>query len=170
MHITKTTLSFMVAAVLATSPTLVLAQTCNPNIPKSNPDSRYSYDSAGNEVTDSVTGLTWKRCVEGMSWSGSGCTGAAREFTWEAALAHASTQSGWRVPNFKELTSLVEDACYDMAINEVAFPGSQVHAWSASPFAASADYAWSIHFYYGHDDGYWLNKNNTLSVRLVRSQ
>jgi len=173
MHIVKTGLSLLTAAVLATSSTLALAQTCNPNIPLTRPDSRYTYNSAGDEVTDSVTGLVWKRCVEGMIWSGGTCTGSASNFTWEGALAQAAsvaqnTGVAWRMPNFKELKNLVETACYGRAINQTVFPATPSYAWSASLLATRADSAW----YVGFDDGAGIGgiNANYLSVRLVRGQ
>jgi len=170
MHIVKTGLSLLTAALLATSTTLALAQTCNPNIPLTKPDSRYTYNPAGDEVTDSVTGLIWKRCAEGMSYSSGTCTGTARTFNWEGALAHAATQSGWRMPNLKELSSLVETACYDMAINQTAFPASPSDAWSASPLAAGSDSALVVNFYLGRNLRDYKDGNGTNSVRLVRGQ
>jgi hypothetical protein len=173
MHIVKTGLSLLTAAVLATSTTLALAQTCNPNIPLTKPDSRYTYNSAGDEVTDSVTNLTWKRCAEGMSWSGSSCTGTASTFIWEGALAQAAsvaqtTGLAWRMPNIKELKSLVETACYGQAINQTAFPSTPTYAWSASPGAASAGDAWGVSFGDGYDGR--GDKGGNYSVRLVRGQ
>ena len=168
MHIVKTSLSFLTVALLATSSTLALAQTCNPNIPLTKPDIRYTYNSAGDEVTDTVTGLTWRRCAEGMSWNGATCTGTATRFNWQGALAHAATQSDWRVPNIKELKSLVEAACQGMAINESAFPASPGYAWSASPRAFYEDYVWSVNIYNGNGD--WQRKSLDGSVRLVRGQ
>jgi len=168
MRIAKSTLSLLTAALLAGASTLALAQTCNPNIPLSKPDSRYSYNSSGNEVTDNVTSLIWKRCVEGMSWNGTTCSGSASAFNWEQALAHAATQTGWRMPNQKELQSLVETACDDMAINAKAFPATPSSAWSGSPNASYAGGAWGVFF--GNGGGYWDYKNYTNSVRLVRGQ
>jgi hypothetical protein len=169
MNMAKTTFSFMAAALLATSSTLALAQTCNPHIPLTNPDSRYTYNAAGDEVTDSVTGLIWKRCAEGMSWSGGTCTGAPSAFNWEAALAHAATQTGWRLPYIKELETLVEVACYDMAINETAFPNTPIIAWSASRYEPVPGSAWYVNFGDGGRD--WFNKFlGSVMVRLVRGQ
>jgi len=168
MRIVKTGLSLLTAALLASSTTLALAQTCNPNIPLTKPDSRYTYNSAGDEVTDTVTGLVWKRCAEGMSWSGGTCAGTATSFNWEDALLHASTQSGWRLPNTKELYSLVEKVCYNQSINQTAFPATPTDAWSGSPNPANPENAWVVHFHFGLVG--WVTRNCTLSVRLVRGQ
>jgi len=170
MHIVKTGLSLLSAALLATSTTLALAQTCNPNIPLSKPDSRYTYNAAGDEVTDSVTGLIWKRCAEGMSYSGGTCAGMASSFTWEGALAHAETQngpSGWRLPNPKELTSLVETACINPSINLTAFPATPYNHWTSSPSWSDPNLAWYAHFANGNV--YPLKKPDGGGVRLVRS-
>jgi len=173
MNFLKSGLSFFTAALLAASSTLALAQTCNPNIPLSKPDNRYTYNSVGDEVTDTVTGLIWKRCVEGMSYSGGTCTlnGSATTFTWEGALKHAATQSGWRIPNIKELKSLVETACHDKAINHKAFPTSPNEVWSSSVTMKDykENYAWFTDFVNGHT-AYYRLKSKTLSVRLVRDQ
>jgi len=164
MHIIKTSLCLLTAALLATTATLALAQTCNPNIPLTKPDSRYTYNAAGDEVTDTVTGLIWKRCVEGMNFSGGTCAGTATTFNWEAALVHAAKQSGWRLPDANEIISLEETACYDMAINETAFPATPCCAWSASP-AATGGGVWYMGFL-GNDE----SMSSPFSVRLVRGQ
>jgi len=168
MHIVKTGLSLLTAALLAISTSL--AQNCNPAIPLTKPDSRYLYNPAGDEVTDTVTELIWKRCAEGMSWSGGTCVGTATTFTWDGALAHAATQSGWRLPNMKELISLMETACYAPAINQTAFPATPGSAWSGSPFAAYPGNAWGVLFYDGGVYGGGDKDDYYYSVRLVRGQ
>jgi len=175
MHIVKTGLSLLTAALLSTSTPLALAQTCNPaTIPLTKPDSRYTYNTAGDEVTDTVTNLIWKRCAEGMIWSGATCTGTATTFNWEGALAQAanvaqSTGVAWRMPNLKELKSLTEKACYNQGINQTVFPAEPGSAWSGSPYAASADDAWFVEFFnIGHD--HMVSKSNSYPVRLVRGQ
>jgi len=174
MHIVKTGLSFLTAALLATSTSLALAQDCNPNIPLTKPDSRYTYNPAGDEVTDSVTGLVWKRCVEGMNWNGSTCTGSFSTFSWEGALAQAAsvaqtTGLAWRMPNIKEINSLVETACEYQAINQAVFPVTpDFYMWSGSVTIDHSLGARSVHFRKGVDSLY--EKNDPASVRLVRGQ
>jgi len=173
MHIVKTVLSLLTAALLATSTPLALAQSCNPNIPLTKPDSRYTYNTAGDEVTDSVTGLVWKRCAEGMSWSGSTCTGTATLTDWLDARVQASVQTGWRLPNLKELISLVETACYNQAINQAAFPLTPNTTWSSTPvpvyIPSPYNYVFVGDFLIGGSD--FANQISGNSwVRLVRGQ
>ncbi len=130
----------------------------------------YTYSANGEEVTDAKTGLTWRRCSEGQSWSTSTstCTGSAGTFTHEQALAHAKTQSGWRLPNVKELSSLVDSSRANPAIDITAFPATpSAWYWSSSPYVGSAGNAWFVHFGYGYvfDNDYRVND---IHVRLVR--
>jgi hypothetical protein len=128
---------------------------------------RYSYSSDGSEVTDASTGLTWKRCVEGASWTGSTCTGTALSLTHEQALQRANAQSGWRVPNVKELRTLVERARTSTDINTVAFPAStQGEYWSSTPSIAASGNAWVVSFRFGYVGT--LDRAQASRLRLVK--
>ena len=155
-------------AVISMAP--AQAQTCFNDIPASAPDSRYT-DNGDGTVTDKATGLIWKQCAEGLS--GADClTGSATTFTWQAALKHAETavfagSSAWRLPNKKELASLVEQRCYAPAINSRFFPNTPSSGfWSSSPHASYANSAWIVYFDYGYVYGYY--KYSAYYVRLVR--
>ena len=129
---------------------------------------RYSYSTDGSQVIDSTTGLTWQRCVAGMSWNGTTCTGTAATYTHEAALAYAKTQTGWKLPNIKELASIVDRTRSNPAIDTTAFPATPAgYTWSASPYAGDGSLAWSVHFYHGYV--YGSSHNYALFVRLVRA-
>jgi hypothetical protein len=156
--------------------------TCNANIPLTHPDSRYEAVAGatptGSEVRDKVTGLIWQRCVQGMSWGGSTCTGTATatSHSWTAALelARAATPStvpvatAWRVPSHAELYSLAERACYNPAINTTWFPATPPDwTWSSSPIAKYTDSAWLVNFSFG--GGNFDSKGSAYRVRLVRS-
>lgn len=121
----------------------------------------------GAEVTDQRTGLTWARCSVGQSWSGSACTGTATTMTHEAAMAHAQGQSGWRMPNVKELASLADIGCANPAIDSVAFPNTPFSGWSSSPYAGSSNVAWFVGFGDG-GVGYFGGRGSNVAVRLVR--
>lgn len=127
----------------------------------------------GTEVTDQKTGLIWRRCSEGMIWNGFTCAGTASTFTHEAAMQHAATQAisagvAWRLPNVKELPSIVDKNRYNPAIDTTAFPATPaLPFWSASPYAGISTYAWRLNFYDGNVVGYY--RINEYSVRLVRN-
>ncbi len=121
-------------------------------------------------MTDTRTGLVWQRCSAGQSWSGGTCSGSAATYTHEAALAYAQSQSGWRLPNVKELASLADRSRHDPdpAIDTDAFPGTPSDwFWSSSPYAGDAGNAWLVSFGYVYSiDGF--SRSNYLHVRLVR--
>jgi hypothetical protein len=112
-------------------------------------------------VTDTATGLTWKRCSEGQSWDGATCAGSAMYHTWQQALQVADTasyagQSDWRLPNAKELASIVEQACYSPAIDEAVFPATpSSYYWSSSPGASNAGRACPACGRAGRPPGWW---------------
>ncbi len=134
------------------------------------PDSRFSENGDGT-VTDAATGLIWKQCAEGLS--GAGCTaGSLSTFNWQQALQRAADavfagSSLWRLPNKNELASLVEQRCYDPAINSRFFPNTPSSwFWSSSPNADSPSDAWSVYFSSGYVEYYY--KYYAAYVRLVR--
>ncbi len=168
----KPIISFIILLANVFTSTLVAAEcTINRNVDISitRPDSLYT-DHGDGTVTDEATGLMWQKCSLGQS--GSSCTGTALRFTWQAALAVANNNTGsgytdWRLPNKNELASLLEDACYNPAINETVFPAtlSSVY-WSSSPYAYNINYAWIVYSGSGSVDYY--NKSVSFYVRLVR--
>jgi hypothetical protein len=156
------------------APGISQAGQCWNNLPPSNPDAVYQ-DHGNGTVTDTRTGLMWKQCSEGQFWSPGTCSGKPIVFTWSQALAWAETatfagHADWRVPNIKELLSLVEDCRVSPAINDVLFPNAPIFDfWSASPstYAYLSDRAWSVYFYDGESRVYW-HRSMRLYVRLVR--
>lgn len=166
----RTLISLLALFAMAAS---VQAQTCNADITATAPDSRYT-DNGDGTVTDTTTGLMWKQCPEGLS--GADCaTGGGVTYTWQGALEQAVTvnsggfagQTDWRLPNLKELASLVETKCYSSAINATLFPNTpSLGFWSASPYADGADRAWFVNFDSGLD--FALYKYDVYYVRLVR--
>jgi len=162
---------------LATLPKVQAAQTCQTNISQTAPASEFTINGDGT-VSHEETGLTWMQCSLGQAWDDSDCWGTASLYTWQEALQASEGEafaghSDWRLPNIRELRSIVEYACHSPAINLATFPataetGAAVVAWSSSPYAGLSKNAWGVSFYAG-GDGYDL-KLEGFSVRLVRSE
>ena len=152
------------------------AQTCTPAlIPASTPTSQLQ-DNGDGTITDTKTGLMWKQCAEGLS--GSDCaSGSLEKLTWSLSLQRAKDVNDgagfaghrdWRVPNIKELASLVELQCYSPAINLTRFPNTpDRYFWSSSSRAGDAGYSLIVEFGLGQVSSYGVGE--LFSVRLVRS-
>jgi hypothetical protein len=93
-------------------------------------------------VTDTVTGLMWQQADDGQGR------------TWESALSYCEAldlagRTDWRLPDIRELQSIVDDGRYLPAINP-AFSCENSFYWSGSTYAGYPDYAWHVHFGYGY--------------------
>ncbi len=169
---TSLTLLFLLSS-LAIVPG-VSAQTCQiSSIAAITSDSQLTDNNDGT-ISDTKTGLMWKKCVEGVTDNLCN-TGAATSFTWQSALQQPgvvnstgfATYHDWRLPDMKELASIVEEQCYDPAINLHRFPNTQsMVVWSGSPNAVSGAAAWYVDFNYGYLD--FISRSFTFQVRLVR--
>lgn len=143
---------------------------------------RYTVSTDGQEVTDNQTSLIWHRCSEGMIWNGTTCAGTASTYTHEQALQLAAAQASstgkaWRLPNVKELASIVDRSLSNPAIDSTAFPATPSslqqlsYYWSSSPFfgyGVTTGLAWSADF--TGSGVIFINRSlSPLYVRLVRA-
>ena len=107
-------------------------------------------DNKDGTVTDARTGLMWTKCSLGQEYvyEDGTCVGAPQKYSWQNALKqithiNADTDKGayylndWRLPNIKELGSLLERKCYNPMINLEVFPNtpsSPYHSSTPDPF------------------------------------
>jgi hypothetical protein len=75
-------------------------------------------------------------------------------YAWEDAKTYCAaldlSGAGWRLPNVKELQTIVDETRADPAIDETAFPSTPSELfWTSSPVAGNANYAWNVYFNYG---------------------
>ena len=131
-------------------------------------------------VTDNATGLVWDQ----SAFAGTGCTSGTisgtgtTTYNWQPALQSATTAnqcsykgySDWRLPNVKELESLVlVTASNPPAVDPSAGLDSSSSGnvfWSSTSYTPYAGYAWAVDFGVG-TVAYGLT-GTPLSVRLVR--
>lgn len=163
------------------------AQTCDTSITPSAPTDRFNGALRDGTVDDNGTGLTWKKCSEGQTYNldSNTCSGTAATYDWQGALQQAQAvnrqqdsagkavgfagHTDWRVPNIKELRSLVEQSCQDPAIDPTnkLFPLTPSGwYWSSSPFVRNTGDAWGVDF----TDGSATSQPMTTQgyLRLVR--
>lgn len=118
---------------LAMSPAVRGDDCANENtaIPFSTPTSDFTLNPDGT-ATHHKTGLIWDRCLYGQS--GEDCAAGKGEpgvlLAWGQALVTIKIQNGnsykghsdWRMPNVKELQSIIEYRCWGPAFNTTVFP------------------------------------------------
>jgi hypothetical protein len=160
----------------------VVAQTCDPSVPATAPASRFN-DNGDGTVTDRKTGLMWKQCMEGKTGHGCG-DGSAEVLNWQEALQRAESSDfagyqDWRLPNIKELNSIVERKCYNPAINLTIFPNTPSSAknekiafWTGTPSTSNSK-TWVVDFKdHLHRHSYSSDKTGRIYssyyARLVR--
>ena len=143
------------------------------------PSDRYT-DNQDGTVTDTYTQLIWMRCSLGQEWNSSNSSCAddpeaeSSTYTWLQALALADNMNyagadDWRLPNIKELASLLKVSVSSPTIDSTAFPNTpEATFWTSTPSFASPDNSFYVNFYsYIVVDK--VDRDNSYYVRLVRS-
>lgn len=158
-------------------------QVCSEQINFSAPDSRYQLTDIDGAVIDGLTNLLWLRCPLGYQLDIAGtrenrfddrCVeteGALLD--WQAALGAAAEYNAsngidglneWRLPNTKELASLVENRCNWPSVNPQYFPDTpSADFWTNTPWLDNS--AFAVGFSEGRVSP--SVKNVLNSVRLV---
>ncbi len=135
---------------------------------------RFTISADGQEITDSTTRLTWRRCAEGMHWDGVTCSGKLARFTY-AGAKQAAASSGksdvkaWRIPARDELVGLVDKTAKKKPrIDAQAFPGTpSTPFWATRPGSDDDLNAWLVSFANGRVTG---NAGQAkFPLRLVRA-
>lgn len=130
---------------------LVNAQECkNSNITSSNDPQQFVINSQTGTVIDARTGLEWAICSLGQTWQNGNCVGVPEHFAdYTTALSRVTTfttiNTQWqdyRLPNIKELGSIIEHSCNEPAINLNTFTGTL----NAVYYSSTPDIQGNLHF------------------------
>ena len=206
----KTIASLATAVALGLASAQALALDCNTSFTggsETTPNGRYT-DNENLTITDNDTGLMWMKCAAGKT--GGDCTVSIdyavdplvpdqgiRLLNWMQAMQYAeqvnttlvdteanpSGDTDWRVPNAKELESLVERCRTSPAINTSVFGKDTPKSWESGKYWTSTPafrpdvnqttgdvpyQAWAIDFQWGND---WRQHktDKIFYVRLVRT-
>ncbi|MFQ3247175.1 MAG: hypothetical protein ACI9SP_003830 [Arenicella sp.] len=148
-------------------------------IPASTPTNKF-IDNNDGTVTDIRTELMWTKCAIGQNINT--CAGGGNNYTWASALQAGSVidsagYDDWRVPNVRELMTILELQCISPSINLAVFPNtSSANFWTSSPWDAgyydprsgttSIGISYVVSFDRGSSDT--RERDETAHLRLVR--
>lgn len=160
---------------------------CRADLALSAPNARYAEPGDG-LVLDIRTGLVWYKCTIAESYDSATDTCVVtsadlQSLTWQGALQAIGSINDagllgfndWRMPNIKELGSLVERACTDPSINETYFPDAASDLfWSSTPIFRGLEIGFPIDFTDGREVAFPVIENLDanqagLRTRLVRT-
>ncbi len=147
-------------AMLAAAGVVVIASIARADAP-SGPGGQYGlFDSNNTVIYDEFTRLTWQRAVPPKEY----VFGDAANYC--AGLSLGSLPSGWRLPSYKELLTIVDESPhpeYDPATGSLVYKAIDSHAfgvtllggsltptsapyWSSSPYLAIPKSVYTVEF------------------------
>ncbi len=138
------------------------------------PDGRF-VDNDDGTIMDNCTGLVWQQAIADTDTDGS--IDEADKLTWQDALQYCDSldlgnHTDWRLPNVRELHSLVDYGRSYPAIDSVfdaECPESQYIYWSSTSYTSISDRAWTVTFGLGHIGSGRDDKILRYYVRAVRT-
>jgi len=104
-------------------------------------------DLADGTVFDTLTDLIWERCNLSQVWSSTteSCQSFTKTRNWRDSLVAIQNYNAnqyalglpdnWRMPNIKELTSIVNPSCISHALDQETFLSIEAAYWSSTPVA-----------------------------------
>jgi len=136
-------------------------------------------DNGNGTVTDNLTRLIWMKNANAFgtkTWADA-LTAANGLKSGDFDLNDGSQAGDWRLPNLRELQSLIDYGYYDPALPNTLGTGKWAEGnpfqgvrssfyWSSTTGAYSPTYAWGVHFSSGYVDN--NDKSNSCYVWYVR--
>lgn len=134
---------------------------------------------AADPVTiDTTSGLTWKTCVQGMTWMGTLCGGVPTELNWPSALSDCNSLNqlngnqgyaglkNWRLAKMDDFHSLLTfphaTSGYTITANG-KFPGlpsGNQRLWSSTTYRPNTGLAYNVRIFGGRIFTYQKNNSN----------
>jgi hypothetical protein len=111
-------------------------------------------DNGNGTVTDNLTGLIWLKnanCFGARNWT-QALSDANTLNSGECGLGDGSSEGDWRLPNVRELQSLIDYGCYSPALpSGHPFTGVQSSLyWSSTTRAYYTSFAWNVDLRVGY--------------------
>ena len=134
-------------------------------------------DNRDGTVTDDCTGLMWQKETADVNGDGqiSPDWDGGDIVLWQQALQYCEDlelagRDDWRLPNVRELQSIMDYGRYSPAIDPV-FGAESGRYWSSSTFAFYPALAWCVDFCYGivASTDVRCNPNDVCNLRYVRA-
>jgi hypothetical protein len=119
-------------------------------------------DNEDGTVTHYHTSLVWQQVDDNVTR------------TWENAISYCESlslagQTDWRLPNIRELQTLLDYSHWSPAIDSSLFPGTNSSIyWSSTTHAEVTEGVWGIDFNDGYLSAYY--KTGSYYVRCVRTE
>jgi len=102
------------------------------------------FDNNDGTVLDVASGLIWQQEDDGITRNQIDAAIYCED------LIHANI-TDWRLPNVKELISIVDFRIQDLAIDEGAFLNVQDDYWTSTPYAVNVNEIYTVSFTFGSD-------------------
>ena len=134
-----------------------------------------NFISRGYYVIDLSQKLEWMTCTVGMKWNQNKCIGKPIKVKLDQidsiiSQANDQLEGNWRLPNRKELESLVCKDCKTVKINLKIFPNTPPEPfWTSEKNPWQSQFMWTVNFYTGHTFGRFPGFIPNY-VRLVRDR
>jgi len=111
-------------------------------------------DNADGTVKDNLTGLIWLKnanCFGVQTWTNA-LSNSNTLANGACGLTDGSVAGAWRLPNVKELQSLIDFSLFNPALpSGHPFSGVQLNFyWSSTAYAVGPSYAWGVNLVNGY--------------------
>jgi hypothetical protein len=129
-------------------------------------------DNLDGTITDNKTGIKWMKCSYGQSYGAGSCSGSATTANWSNAKTNCANlnfagQTGWRLPSFFELETIVNYGKSMPALDSIFVVQQGYYYWTSDEYKVDTTKAWVLYSSYGNSN-YNNLKTNLSPFRCAR--